>query len=342
MGDMAILASASPDAFAELQREILAAGLLERQPFFFFIRMAVTVLLLFVGIAMLFVNTSLWLHLIIAAYFAFVYGQIALLGHDAGHRQVFRAAWMNDLIGYACTAGVAISFTSWLRVHNAHHASPNRDEVDPDINFPFLAYSAAQAERRQNCIARWIIRHQAWLYFPLLTFTAFSIRRTGVAHFLNRAIRETWIDQVLFWGHFVLYLSLLFAVLPWMHAVLFITVHQLLWGLYLGSIFAPNHKGMPVLDKSTKVDFLREQVLTSRNIRGNILIDMWYGGLNYQIEHHLFPAMPRRNLRHAQGIVKRFCASHGILYHETGMVQSYVEILSHMRDIGRLVAAFPA
>ncbi len=331
----------SPDAFVELQRQIVAAGLMERRPLLFFLRAAATLLLFFVGILALFVSTSLWLHLILAVFFAFLYGQIGLLGHDAGHRQVVRAVWMNDCIGYVCGAGIGLSFTGWLRVHNAHHASPNRDEVDPDINFPFFAHSVTQAQRCTNSLARWIIRHQAWLYIPLLTFTAFSIRRTGVMHFLTRAIQETWIDQVLFWGHFVLYLGLLFIALPWMHALLFIGVHQLLWGLYFGSIFAPNHKGMPMLDKATKVDFLREQVLTARNIRGNILIDVWYGGLNYQIEHHLFPAMPRQNLRHAQGIVKKFCVAHSIPYHETGVVQSYVEILSHMRDIGRL-AAVPA
>lgn len=325
------------DAFVELQRQVIAAGLMERRPLFFFLRMAVTFLLLFVGIAGLFMSTALWVHLLIAVYFAFLYGQIGLIGHDAGHRQLFRSAWRNDLVGYICGASIGLSFTSWLRIHNAHHASPNRDEVDPDINFPFFAHSAAQVKRRTNYIARWIIRHQAWLYMPLLTFTAFSIRRTGVVHFLQRTIRETWIDQMLFWGHFVLYLGLLFSVLPLMHAVLFIGVHQLLWGLYFGSIFAPNHKGMPMLDRSTKMDFLHEQVLTARNIRGNILIDLWYGGLNYQIEHHLFPAMPRQNLRRTQGIVKGFCLANGIPYHETGMVRSYVEILSHMRTIGRLV-----
>lgn len=329
------------DSFVELQRQVVAAGLMQRRPLLFFLRAALTLLLFLVGIMALFVSTSLWLHILLAVFFAFLYGQIGLLGHDAGHRQVVRALWVNDCIGYVCGAGVGISFTSWLAIHNAHHASPNRDDSDPDIQFPFLAYSAAQVEKRTNRMARRIIRYQAWLYIPFLMFTALSIRRTGVAHFLTRALRETWIDQVLFWGHFVLYFGLLFAVLPWMHAILFIGVHQLLWGLYFGSIFAPNHKGMPVLDKLTKVDFVREQVLTARNIRGNVLTDMWYGGLNYQIEHHLFPAMPRSNLRHAQGIVKKFCAAHSIPYHETGVLRSYVEILSYMRDIGRL-AAVPA
>ena len=61
----------------------------------------------------------------------------------------------------------------------------------------------------------------------------------------------------------------------------------------MGCSFAPNHKGMPVLSAGHTLDFLRKQVLTSRNIRGGWFVDILLGGLNYQIEHHLFPSMPR-------------------------------------------------
>ena len=85
-------------------------------------------------------------------------------------------------------------------------------------------------------------------------------------------------------------------------------VQQGLFGLYLGCSFAPNHKGMPTLTEADRLDFLRRQVLTSRNVRGGCLVDFVLGGLNYQIEHHLFPSMPRPNLRHAQPIVRRTAA----------------------------------
>jgi len=78
---------------------------------------------------------------------------------------------------------------------------------------------------------------------------------------------------------------------------------------------SPNHKGMPVVGQDEKVDFLRRQVLTSRNIRGSLLTDLALGGLNYQIEHHLFPSMPRPGLRHAHAPVRRFCAQHGFPSH---------------------------
>ncbi|MDP8950858.1 MAG: fatty acid desaturase, partial [Actinomycetota bacterium] len=81
-------------------------------------------------------------------------------------------------------------------------------------------------------------------------------------------------------------------------------------------------------------DFLRRQVLTSRNVTAHPLTDFWYGGLNYQIEHHLFPSMPRNKLREAQSIVKAFCREHAIAYHETSVLRSYREILQHLHEVG--------
>lgn len=102
-------------------------------------------------------------------------------------------------------------------------------------------------------------------------------------------------------------------------------VHQLTFGLYNSSVFASNHKGMPLTADGRRMDFFREQVLTSRNVTGRRLTDFWYGGLNYQIEHHLFPTMPRCNLSKAQPIVEAFCAEQGVSYHSTGLFASYRE-----------------
>jgi len=131
------------------------------------------------------------------------------------------------------------------------------------------------------------------------------------------------------------YLTAVFVVLSPLRAVVFLVVQQGLFGVYLGSSFAPNHKGMPVVGKDERGDFLRRQVLTSRNIRGSLLTDLAPGGLNYQIEHHLFPSMPRPNLRQAQAPVQVFCAQRGIPYSETGLLASYAQVLRHLHTTGR-------
>jgi fatty acid desaturase len=92
---------------------------------------------------------------------------------------------------------------------------------------------------------------------------------------------------------------------------------------------------MPILTADDQSDFLRRQVLTSRNVRGSMLVDFALGGLNYQIEHHLFPSMPRPNLRRSQAIVRDFCRQHGLAYCETTLLRSYAQALQHLHDVGR-------
>jgi len=131
----------------------------------------------------------------------------------------------------------------------------------------------------------------------------------------------------------VLYVGLLFYALSVWQALLFILVHQALFGLYMGSVFAPNHKGMPLLDNESRLDFVRRQVLTSRDVKAHPLTDFLYGGLNYQIEHHLFPSMPRNKLKKAQTIVRAFCEARSIPYRESSALQSHREILQYLHQV---------
>jgi hypothetical protein len=124
-------------------------------------------------------------------------------------------------------------------------------------------------------------------------------------------------------------------VLSPLRAVAFIAVQQGLFGVYLGCAFAPNHKGMPVLGEHDRLDFLRRQVLTSRNVRGGPLVESLLGGLNYQIEHHLFPSMPRPSLRRGRLLVRAFCAERGLPYCEKSLAGSYGDVLRHLHAAGR-------
>ncbi|PIR52372.1 delta fatty acid desaturase, partial [Candidatus Peregrinibacteria bacterium CG10_big_fil_rev_8_21_14_0_10_49_16] len=113
-------------------------------------------------------------------------------------------------------------------------------------------------------------------------------------------------------------------------------IHHMVWGFHLGIVFAPNHKGMLVVEDGMELDFVRKQVLTSRNVRANVVTDMLYGGLNYQIEHHLFPTMPQWNYRKARKIVRAFCEEKGISYHETCFFGSLVEIVQHLKSVAQV------
>ena len=137
--------------------------------------------------------------------------------------------------------------------------------------------------------------------------------------------------------HAIWYLGVLMFLLGGQHAILFAIAHQAFLGLYLTLIFAPNHQGMPLAQGNTAVNFLREQVLTSRNIKNHPGIDFCTGGLTCQIEHHLFPTMPANKLRQVQKIVRNYCRSHDVPYHETSLFQSYREIYQNLRDVSLLV-----
>jgi fatty acid desaturase len=94
-----------------------------------------------------------------------------------------------------------------------------------------------------------------------------------------------------------------------------------------------------MLAADDRSDFLRRQVLTSRNVRGNWLVDFALGGLNYQIEHHLFPSMPRPNLRKTQALVREFCRERDFSYCETSLVGSYAQALRHLHEVSRPLRA---
>ena len=177
------------------------------------------------------------------------------------------------------------------------------------------------------------MKYQAYFVLPLellgwLTFLIFSIR-----FLLEKKARYPLAEMSVMAIHYLLYLGLLLSRLNIWQMVLFFIVQRALFGLYLGPVAAPNHKGMLVLDKDSPMDFLRQQVLTARNVKAHPLTDFWYGALNYQIEHHLFPTMPRNRLREAQQIVKAYCKQHAIPYHETSMLQSYKEILGYLHKV---------
>ena len=181
-------------------------------------------------------------------------------------------------------------------------------------------------------LVRLLVRYQAWLFFPLLLLEAAHLHLASA-----KAVLRGWAGQhrrVLLVAHLAGYLTALVLVLSPAQAVAFVLVHQGLFGLYLGCSFAPNHKGMPTLTDAEELDFLRRQVLTSRNVTGSRPVDLLLGGLNYQIEHHLFPNMPRPNLRHAQPLVRAFCAHHGLPYVEASLFGSYAQAIRHLHTVG--------
>ena len=321
-------------SYALLMRQIKQAGLLDRRPGYYLPRIGIVAILLAAGwVAFVLVGQSWW-QLTVAGFLAVVFAHVGFLAHDAGHQQIFTTRRSNDMVGILlANLAVGLGYGFWLDKHNRHHAHPNQDGKDPDINFGALAFTARQAGGRGR-LARFAYRYQAYFFFPLLSLTAFGLHVDSAVYLAGRTGRHRVWERLLFAAHVAGYVGVVFWVLSPVKATVFILVHQGLVGLYLGASFAPNHKGMPILDVDDQSDFLRRQVLTSRNVRGGRLVDLALGGLNYQIEHHLFPSMPRPNLRHAQPIIRRFCQQHDLTYCETSLIDSYAQTLRHLHSVG--------
>ncbi|GAA0601006.1 fatty acid desaturase family protein [Kribbella sandramycini] len=217
--------------------------------------------------------------------------------------------------------------------HNRHHANPNHTDKDPDVGEGILVWTMEQAEGRKG-LEGWLTRNQARIFFPLLTLEGFNLKVSSV-RFLLANRRTQGLELGLMAAHLVLYFGALFLLLSPGQAIVFALVHHMVFGLHLGSVFAPNHKGMEMPEEGNDWGHLEKQVLTSRNVRGGLVTDWMMGGLNYQIEHHLFPSMPRANLRFAQPIVQRYCADVGLPYLSTGLIDSYRMGLRHMHEVGQ-------
>jgi fatty acid desaturase len=320
--------------YTQLSRQIKQAGLLDRRRGWYAARIALNLALLAVGWVSFAVIGESWWQLLTAAYLAVVFTQLAFVGHDAGHRQIFRSRRANDLVGLVhANLGVGVSFDWWVGKHNRHHTNPNHEDLDPDISITALAFTADQASSKHGLV-RLVARYQAWLFFPLLLLEAAHLHLASAKAVVQGRGRANTVEGLLLLAHLVGYLAALWLVLsPW-QALAFIVVHQGLFGLYLGCAFAPNHKGMPTLTDADQLDFLRRQVLTSRNVAGSRLVDFLLGGLNYQIEHHLFPNLPRPNLRHAQPLVRALCQQHGLPYTEATLFGSYAEAVRHLHAVG--------
>ena len=324
--------TASDDRFTPLLRQVRAAGLLDPTPGYWTVKILATVAFLGLAWATFVAVGDSWWQLAVAALLAFSYTQLGFLGHDIGHGQVARSRRWQDVLGWVHgNLLLGFSYSWWVRHHNKHHSYPNHLERDSDVTRRRVIFTPEQGPTRRGRPTLFIVRHQHVVFYPLLTTESLGLRIASFKALRNRESKANTLEASLIAVHLAAYLGVVAAVLPPLKALAFVLVHQMLFGLYLGSVFAPNHKGMPAQRPGEHWDWLTRQVVTSRNLLPSRRVNFLYGGLNYQIEHHLFPTMSRKNLGRARPIVKRYCAEHGVRYHEVSATRSFVEIVGHLR-----------
>jgi fatty acid desaturase len=324
---------AQQSLYTDLCREVRERGLLRRRHGYYWSRLALAIVALVVIAAAVVVIGNSWF--LPATALGIAFAQFGFLGHDAAHRQIFASAAWNEWTSRLLSGFViGMSFGWWKTKHNQHHAAPNQADRDPDIGPGAIAFTREIVASRTG-FAGWFAKRQGWFFFPLLTLEGFNLQIASVRTVLRPgSVPHQRVEATLMLARLPLYLGGLLWVLPFDKAAAFFAVQMAVFGLCLGASFAPSHKGMPIVPREMKIDFLRRQVLMSRNVRGGPLVDFAMGGLNYQIEHHLFPSMPRPNLKLVQPLVREYCAKHDVTYTEAGLFESWGIVVDYLNNVG--------
>ena len=321
-------------AYTQLSQVVRETGLLNRaRGFYALVASAILVGLGGCVTGFILLGDS-WFQLLIAGALGILLTQIAFLAHEAAHRQILVSGPANFRLARILAGSIGMSYAWWDSKHTRHHANPNRVGKDPDIEVDTISFLEEDAAQSRGFI-RLITRKQGWLFFPLLTLEGLNLHYLSLKHLLSRApVKGRWTELSIIAVRFAVLLVPLFLFLPIGMAFAFLGVQLAVFGVYMGAAFAPNHKGMPVIAEDAKLDFFSKQVYTSRNIRGGWWATWLMGGLNYQVEHHLFPSMPRPHLSKAREIVRDHCQTLNVTYTETSLLRSYAIVIDYLNRVG--------
>jgi fatty acid desaturase len=334
---------AGASLYSELLARVKAEGLLAKNPAFYIKRfVAISLISLALWGAVTTIGIAHWswvLAIPLAMLLGICAAQFGFIAHEASHRQTFLSNKKNDLFGkISANLFAGLSYGFWMKKHNQHHKTPNQIHKDPDIHIRVLAFRTEDMQAKK-LPERVITKNQGWLFPILLTLTGFDLLLDSFVTIFKKDPNGAPLPGRL--GEFammmvrqaipVVVFLLLFG--PILGSVIWL-VFMLTFGLFMGGAFAPNHKGMPLVPENSKINFFERQVLTSRNVRPSWLKDNLMGGLNYQVEHHLFPSMPRPNLARTREIVMEFCKEKNVPYTEMGLFQSYGIVIKYLNRVG--------
>jgi len=325
VGDVVdVKVSKSLQDYRDLGKKLREDQFFQSNKLFYLYKIATNLGLATISALLVFNFPDKWIHFVAAILLALFWQQCGWLSHDFLHHQVFKNRKYNNYAGYLfgnVCQGFSVGW--WKAKHNLHHAVPNVAGYDPDIDtLPFLAWSEKLIEGELTGLPHFLIKYQYLFYFPLLMAARLSWLIQSIIY-ANSKSRARGIELTTLAIHWILLCTLAFCN-PYMSVlggIGFILTAEFATGLLLATAFSLNHNGMAILEKGSqdKMDFHALQAITGRDVHeGPLSFVSWFmGGLDYQIEHHLFPQIPRHKLKQLSAKVGPLCQEHKILYHKT-------------------------
>jgi len=371
--------------YRDLRAKLVMMGMFKSSKLFYLYKCSFNMCMWAAAVAMVYFSDNVGVHVASALLLGLFWQQCGWLAHDFLHHQVFKQRKYGDLAGiFWGDLMQGYSMQWWKNKHNGHHAVPNlhntsamTSDGDPDIDtMPLLAWSIKQAQSfrelradgKDSAFVKFMIKWQAFTYFPILLLARLSwlnesfktayglgassanaeieMKRRGLQYpYLERAgiaMHWTWM-AVLASG---------FGRFSPLYGMAYFLLATCSCGLFLALVFGLGHNGMATYDAETRPDFWKLQVTTTRNITGGhgfpqFFVDWLCGGLQYQVDHHLFPMMPRHNLAKCHKLVESFCKEWGVQYHEADLVVGTIEVLQHLAKVSDdflvdMINEFPA
>ena len=330
-----------PDEGAALRARIVAAaesaGLLAPAPQYAMLRLAFLASCFAACLALAWLASHAALLAAAYAGLAYFVSQLAFVAHATLHGAAGSGKRLNFALGQlSMTLAAGLGYDEWKQRHRDHHRFCQVEERDPDMAVDLVVSLTERSARAKPAAARAVGRFQGMYVWPLAFLFGHSQRFLSQAAVL-RAPRRYAADFTFLAVHYAMWIALPLFVLQVSPGRVFAAylVPATILGAHLAAVFWVNHVGMPLIRDPTKFSFVERQVVTTRNILVPGMLDNAFGGLNYQVEHHLLPACPPHRLRALQAVVKPILVEAGLPYREMGWRAAVGEVGRHLTLVAR-------
>eukprot|EP00920_Eleutheroschizon_duboscqi_P014663 GHVT01034023.1.p1 GENE.GHVT01034023.1~~GHVT01034023.1.p1 ORF type:complete len:285 (+),score=22.65 GHVT01034023.1:470-1324(+) len=275
------------------------------------------------------------MHYLGGVMLAMVWHQSVFIMHDLMHMQVFRDFDKDRFTSlFVGTVLFGMSSHWWQEHHNMHHAFTNTVDiatrfVDPQMWEPFRAQDEKLFPLYKGKFLYFMIKIQHLTFIPFVILVG-RIQVLLISYIMERR----WYEWVAIALHWVWHMYLLSYLPTWREVFIVYGIAALIEGLFHFQLILSHYcRPFHTMEDYRENSWYISQIVSNLNYETWWCLDWFYGGLNFHIEHHLFPKLARNNLRDAGKYVREVCGKHGIKYETCGFLAAFVKTIVHLKDV---------